>query len=292
MATSSCGRADTRLARARRRRRATIGALAVAIAAVCLAVLAFGGSGTDGARVIRYTINSPLVHARLPQTAVIPPVGPSSGRALLVFLHGKGEGAESNLVSGLYAELRKLGSRAPDVVFPYGGEDSYWHDRSDGAWGEYVIREVIPDALTRLHADPARVAIGGLSMGGFGSYDLALSHPGRFCAVGGDSAALWRSGAESAAGAFDSAEDFERNNVIGAARSGGGAYRGVALWLDVGSEDPFRSADTELAQLLRSDGLAIRFRVWPGRHEPAYWDSHWNSYLAFYAAALAHCHRP
>jgi S-formylglutathione hydrolase FrmB len=63
-------------------------------------------------------------------------------------------------------------------VFPYGGEDSYWHDRASGEWGEYVMREVIPEAVRRMHADPRRIAIGGLSMGGFGSYDLGLAHPG------------------------------------------------------------------------------------------------------------------
>jgi S-formylglutathione hydrolase FrmB len=185
-------------AAATRRRRAAFATVAALIGAVCIVVLAFGGSDTDGARVLHYTINSPLVHASLPQTAVIPPSGPSSGRAPLVFLHGKGENAESNLPSGLYAELRRLGSTAPDVVFPYGGENSYWRDRAGAAWGEYVMREVIPEAVRRLHADPARVAIGWLSMGGFGSYDLALAQPGRFCAVGGDSAASWRSGGESA----------------------------------------------------------------------------------------------
>jgi S-formylglutathione hydrolase FrmB len=54
-----------------------------------------------------------------------------------------------------------------------------------------VLDEVIPKALTVLHADPRRVAIGGISMGGFGAYDLARLDPGRFCAVGGHSAAIW-----------------------------------------------------------------------------------------------------
>jgi S-formylglutathione hydrolase FrmB len=35
------------------------------------------------------------------------------------------------------------------------------------------------------------VAIGGISMGGFGAYAIARLDPGRFCAVGGQSAALY-----------------------------------------------------------------------------------------------------
>jgi hypothetical protein len=78
---------------------------------------------------------------------------------------------------------------APDIAFPY-GDQSYWHNRADGAWGSYVLDEVIPKALTVLNADPRRVAIGGISMGGFGAYALARLEPGRFCAVGGHSAAI------------------------------------------------------------------------------------------------------
>jgi S-formylglutathione hydrolase FrmB len=261
----------------------------LAAAAAAIALVLSAGNDTHGARVNRYTITSRLVHRSLPQAAVVPAGSSATPRPLLVFLHGKGENEESNLVPEMFSALKSLGASAPDVVFPYGGEDSYWHDRADGAWGEYVMREVIPEALRRLHADPHRIAIGGLSMGGFGAYDLALKHPGAFCAVGGDSAALWRGGGESAAGAFDGAEDFSRNDVIGAARSGGGAYRGTRLWLDVGTEDPFRSAGTEFAELLRADGLGIQFHVWPGGHEASYWDHHWDSYLRFYASASASC---
>jgi S-formylglutathione hydrolase FrmB len=283
--------ADRRKYRRRRRRAVgTVLVLAIALAAL-IAVVVSAGRETYGARLLRYTITGPLVHQSLPQIAVVPAGQAQGPRPLLVFLHGKGENEETNLVPEMLSTLRTLGPRAPDIVFPYGGEDSYWHDRSDGDWGSYVVREVIPEALRRLHADPHRVAIAGLSMGGFGAYDVALRNPGSFCAVGGDSAALWRSGGETAAGAFDNAEDFAANDVIGAARSGGDAYRGMRLWLDVGSEDPFRSADSEFAELLRADGLDVQFHVWPGRHERSYWDSHWGSYLRFYASALASCRR-
>jgi S-formylglutathione hydrolase FrmB len=75
------------------------------------------------------------------------------------------------------------------VAFPDGAEDKYWHDRDSGAWGTYVLDEVIPQVAERLHTDD-RVAIGGISMGGFGAYDLAQQSPRRFCAVGGHSPAL------------------------------------------------------------------------------------------------------
>jgi len=51
-------------------------------------------------------------------------------------------------------------------------------------------------------------------MGGFGALDLARLAPSRFCAVGAHSAALWFSGGETPAGAFDDAADFERHDLI------------------------------------------------------------------------------
>ena len=116
--------------------------------------------------------------------------------------------------SGSGKELERLGPRAPAVLLVDGGDHSYYHDRRDGPWGEYVFREAIPAALERLRADPDRVAIGGISMGGFGALDLARLHPGRFCAVGGHSPALWRTGGETPAGAFDDAEDFSRHDLF------------------------------------------------------------------------------
>ena len=49
-------------------------------------------------------------------------------------------------------------------------------------------------------------------MGGYGA--LLLGAYGHFCAIGGHSPALWFSGADSAAGAFDDAEDYARHDIV------------------------------------------------------------------------------
>lgn len=265
-------------------------AVAAAVAVATGAVLVASGSGADphGARVLRFTIASRFVDRTLPEVAVMPAGPTGAARPLLVFLHGKGGDQNSELDDGMFAALAGLGQRAPDIVFPYGGADSYWHDRADRAWGSYVLNEVVPQAIKRLHADPRRVAIGGISMGGFGALDIARLDPHRFCAVGGHSAALWVSGGDSAAGAFDDAEDFARHDVIGAARARD-PFRGLMVWLDVGTADPFRAADTRLAAELRREGHRVQFHGWPGGHDGSYWSSHWASYQRFSATALARC---
>jgi S-formylglutathione hydrolase FrmB len=236
-----------------------------------------GFRGTEGARVDRFALQSALLHRKLHEILVLPP---RHSRTLLVFLHGRSSKPGDLLRDSFFKALKRLGSRAPAVLLADGGDHSYWHDRRGGRWGSYVLREAIPAAARR--AGTARVAIGGISMGGFGALDLARLAPGRFCAVGGHSAALWFRGADTPAGAFDDAEDFTRNDVIRAARSAP-PYR-VPVWLDVGTADPFREADTALARELRSGGARVTFHLWPGGHDSRYWQSHWGAYFRFYAS--------
>jgi S-formylglutathione hydrolase FrmB len=256
-------------------------AVGLAIPAGALALLlGFRGPDTRGVRIERVTLHSRLVHRDLHEV-LVRPQGAAAGRPLLVLLHGRGSSPNAFLQQGLAPALRALGPRAPDVLLADGGDRSYWHDRRDGRWGTSLLREAIPAAVARLRADGTRVAIGGESMGGFGALDLARLHPRRFCAVGGHSAALWRSGGETAAGAFDDAADFARHDVV----SSPFPFHGP-VWLDVGASDPFRAADTAFA---RDHGL--RLRVWPGGHEGGYWASHLRAYLRFYAQALRSCRR-
>jgi enterochelin esterase-like enzyme len=70
----------------------------------------------------------------------------------------------------------------------------------------------------------------------------------------------------------------------------GDPYRQMAVWVDVGNQDPFLAADTTFAEALRRHGQPVVFHVWPGGHDQAYWQSHWGDYLRFYANALAACH--
>jgi 3',5'-cyclic AMP phosphodiesterase CpdA len=242
-----------------------------------------GHTARTGPRVLHTSVSSRFVHARLPLTLLVP-AGSGAGRPLLVFLHGHGGGPNSELSEQLFAALRSVGARAPDIAFPDGGVDSYWHNRASGDWGSYVLDEVIPQAIRMLHAEPRRVAIGGISMGGFGAYAIARMDPSRFCAVGGHSAAIFPAAALTAPGAFDDASDFAHHDLIAFAAAHPHPYGSARLWLDGGSQDPFHKTDETFAAELH-----VPMHVWPGAHDNAYWNAHWQSYIRFYADALAHC---
>src|SRR3954469_927056 len=264
-----------------------LGVAVVAVLAFVIVRVVTAGPDKHGAREVTFTVKSRLVGRSLDQVAVVPAGDTSRKRPLLVFLHGRG-GHPGDFFSGeFYSALAKLGERAPIVVQLDGGDHSYWHDRRGGRWGGYVLREAIPAAVRVLGADPRRVAIGGISMGGYGAFDLARRK--RFCAVGGHSPALWLSGGESAPGAFDDAADFSRHDVYAYARSHRRPYGSARLWIDRGDRDPFAAADAQVVRALRANGAAVSSHVWPGEHETEYWRAHTARYLRFYAAALARC---
>jgi S-formylglutathione hydrolase FrmB len=281
-------------AQLRRRRATALIVLAVfATAAVYLALSAtfFAPADQHGARVVDMDVRSQAVGRELGVDVVAPAMTkPRGARPLLVFLHGRG-GSDETFVGNeaVFEGLAKLGRKAPITAFPDGGDHSYWHDRREGDWGKYVMREVIPRVEKRFGTDPHKVAIGGISMGGFGAYDLALLHPHRFCAVGGHSPALWFDGGETAPGAFDSAADFDRNDVVGMIRGNANAFEDMRVWNDYGDEDPFRVYDEGFVGYLRQDGADLSAHSWQGGHDGTYWSRHWPMYLRFYANALASC---
>jgi poly(3-hydroxybutyrate) depolymerase len=242
--------------------------------------LALAGCGSGANE--HFTVESKLVGRSLEQ-AVYVPSGDTKGRPLLVLLHGRSSSPDSMAKKSFANALDDLGSRGPVVVFANGGDHSYYHNRADGRWGSYILDEVIPAAIRKYDLDPRRVAIGGFSMGGFGALDLARFR--RFCAVGAHSAAMWRSGGETPQGAFDDAEDFEQNDVLEAAAANPHLYGTAKVWIDVGTEDPFRSADEELARRLSGE----RFVLWKGDHDISHLEDDASRVMKFYANALDSC---
>ena len=121
--------------------------------------------------VSTFELQSKLLGKQLDQVLVTPQGG-GKGRPLLVFLHGYGGTPAGTLgpafVGGAAPARRPRAGRA----CCRDGQVGWWHDRDEGRWGSYVLDEVIPAALARSGADPKRIAVGGISMGGFGALDL------------------------------------------------------------------------------------------------------------------------
>ncbi|MFY9488051.1 MAG: alpha/beta hydrolase-fold protein [Solirubrobacterales bacterium] len=275
-----------------------VGLIALALISLGLFLNSRGGIDSPGEWLVdnygndrkRIEIASDAVGKTLPVEVLLPKGHKKSdGRPLLVFLHGRGTPPDRLSSSAMLKALADAGSDAPIVALPYGDEASYWHDRADGDWARYVNDEVIPQVSKKFGADDKRLAIGGISMGGFGAFNLARLNPGKFCAVGGHSPALWLSAGETAEGAFDNAEDFADNDVVAIARNQPLPFGSARLWLDYGDEDPFGAGDRAMTAALTQSGADFTAKTWPGEHETAYWDAHFGDYMRFYTKALSDC---
>ena len=104
------------------------------------------------------------------------------GWPLIFFLHGRGESY------GPLGLVKKWGpprivERDPDfpyiVVSPQCPRDDSWSSEKQ----QSLLWRLLQSVVRELHVDEDRIYLTGLSMGGFGSWRLAASHPERFAAA-------------------------------------------------------------------------------------------------------------
>lgn len=109
---------------------------------------------------------------------------------LLLFLHGAGERGDDIQrikVNGPPKFLPATDDFPFVVVSPQAGSDSIWSNLAMDA--------LIDDVVRRYRLDPDRVYLTGLSMGGYGIWQLAMEFPRRFAAIAPVSAGGVPSGA-------------------------------------------------------------------------------------------------
>ena len=107
---------------------------------------------------------------------------PSKRWPVILFLHGSGERGSDGLRStqiGAAAAIRANPERVPAiVVFPQAPLETRWlGEPADAAMA------ALHAAMAEFRGDPDRVYLTGLSMGGYGTYHLALAHPTTFAGL-------------------------------------------------------------------------------------------------------------
>lgn len=272
----------------RRRRLTAVGILLVLTGAAVVALrhdaLPLPAAGDGGQRIEQLDIRSAALRRTIRVDVILPP-GDPAGRALLLDLHGKGRAEPSGDGFVGRAALAALGERAPVAVLAADDGDSYWHDRATGKWATYLRDDLVPQVQRHYRLGP-KLALSGLSMGGSGVLQYALRHPGEVCAAVASSPALWTAPGLSAPGAYDSAEDFARNDPFVLLGAGPDAMRAPYLWIDIGTSDPFLSAARRFAQ---QAGTRARYTERAGGHNGDFWRSGYRRYLPWLAARLRTC---
>jgi len=125
---------------------------------------------TRAGAVLRYQVFVPADYTR------------SRKWPVLLFLHGSGERGSDGLLPtevGLGPAIRRHPERFPAlVVFPQAPRDSLW--RGAPVTGAF---EMLERTVREFKGDRSRLYLAGLSMGGYGAWELALLHPAVFAAI-------------------------------------------------------------------------------------------------------------
>ena len=145
---------------------------------------------------------------------------------LVLFLHGAGERGddlEKVTMHGL-PKLIKNGAKFPFIVVsPQCPEEQWWNMES--------LTMLLDDVESRLRVDEFRIYLTGISMGGYGTWELALTDPHRFAAIvpicGGSRTYMGRLLAHLPVWAFHGAKDTvvnprESEEMVAAINAAGG----------------------------------------------------------------------
>lgn len=160
------------------------------------------------------------------------------------------------------------------VVFPNANEAGHmgYFNIDDWKYEDYFFKELVPvvESRYRVLADKGHRAIGGLSMGGGGSFNYGMRHPEMFSSVYAISAAVSPS-------LFDNTQDNGRG-ILPPAMNGGTytpeqieAAKSVNFVLDCGDDDFLFDANVATYQLMRKNGMKVQFRAYDGPHATFYW---------------------
>lgn len=137
---------------------------------------------------IRYLQSLPPEYANDPTNAKS---GEGHGWPLVLFLHGAGERGDDLEKLKLHGlpSLVASGKQFPFILISPQCPANGW-------WDPLVLGRLLDGVEATLKVDVDRVYVTGLSMGGFGTWDLARWMPSRFAAIapicgGGDAGTLW-----------------------------------------------------------------------------------------------------
>jgi putative tributyrin esterase len=209
---------------------------------------------------------------------------------VLFLLHGGGQTHTAFPSRAWFT--KEAAAREMIVVLPNGGRSFFANavGLPDARYEDLIARDLVEyvDSHYRTLATREARAIGGISMGGFGSALIALRHPDLFGTVGPLSAPL--------ASASDAADAPSSRMIFGAPGTDERRARDpLALvaqlapgsapffYVACGSEDSLVPASREFARLLSARGLPHRYAEVPGNHSWNVWDPQLRAFFELLA---------
>lgn len=151
------------------------------VAVVAARVMAQDGAAAPGAQVARQYVGVVTKTNRLDYLLYLPKdyaAGAGKSWPLVLFLHGAGERG---------TELQKVAVHGPPKLVKEGKEFPFIlaspQCPEGQVWDDSALIGLLDEIQSKYAVDGRRVYVTGLSMGGYGTWQLAQRHPQRFAAV-------------------------------------------------------------------------------------------------------------
>ncbi|MFT3763445.1 MAG: alpha/beta hydrolase-fold protein [Pseudoxanthomonas sp.] len=244
------------------------------IVLILLSFIAIGGcahvSGTTAAHG-RFEAREVEVAGQRRRYRVFVPAAKRAGKPpVILFLHGSGERGSDNLAqldAGIGPYLRRHMDDFPAiVVLPQAPEGGEWLGDNNR-----VALAALDAATREFGGDPKRTYLTGLSMGGYGVWNLALDEPTRFAALAPICGALHPPRAERPTLLVSAVANEADPYAALAAR-----LRHVPAWIFHGARDDvvLPDDDRRAYAALKAAGAEVRYTEFPDANhnswDPAY----------------------
>lgn len=229
----------------------------------------------DGGRVEAFVLESEHVDGGFRLRVYTPPCYEQSSERypVLFLIHGQSftEDQWDRLGADEAADKLIASGELPPfiIVMPY--DRSNYTQPSKNGFDEAFVDELLPWVRENYRTINSRAsrAVGGLSWGASWAIHFGLTHPELFGAVGGHSPPVFSEEASKVRGWLDSIPE----NLM------------PRFWLDIGERDQRQilSSATWFEGLLTEREIEHEWHLWEGDHSEAYWSSHVDEYLRWYA---------
>jgi predicted peptidase len=193
---------------------------------------------------------------------------PASGRKypLIFFLHGAGERGTNVWLVAKHGPAKRA---ADDLEFPFIVVSPQCPPNQ--RWSKDTLLPLLDEVMKTCAVDPARVYLTGLSMGGYGTWDLGMSYPERFAAV----APICGGG--------------EMITILLSSRDKEQAMKSLGVWVFHGGKDPVvpLSESERMVEALKKAGVPdVKFTVYPEAGHDSWTETYKNP--EFYRWLLEH----
>jgi predicted peptidase len=139
-------------------------------------------AGTISAAPAQFAERSVALHGKTYRYQVFIPADIKPHPAVVLFLHGSGERGDDNqkqMSQGLPPWLKEHMDFPAVVVIPQAPDDTEWTDEADANMALAALEQSVKE----FKGDRKRLYLTGLSMGGYGSWQIAADNPDKFAAA-------------------------------------------------------------------------------------------------------------